>query len=602
MAYIFEHVDNVRLQLDNIIEFPLHVPSRMPQSSSTEESIDHQDLAKLSGRINQTERENMIPQNNTLGYFNRFVEELERKYAVQHNTNDDEKSSAVLITSVNDGSTSKGTDDEIVVQNPLIKSSSPAKLKSRKRVLDEFYDDTDDFIDDSDIYGHVNRQLSNMEVEVKLNGFFVSSGALESLIDEKSDKSSSSRASIITKPTRKSSVTVKKDSNDEIHDQEDLVTITEKKSMKRVSTKKEEWTPNEKILEGLENFKACVRKVDCSNLKKSAAFPIVLNSPLYELDSIVKDNFRENMSKYFGYYETIATILGSEMSATKIKNHISKVNTVYTAIELVQKIKNNLNILSKNIKDNIKTIGSVKLGGKDTDVDDSICSIKGLENPKSVVEKSVCQWYCKWTLEMKDLLFETDNLMKLLQQVKKKVLVSSSSNSAAPKTKKKISVATSNSCTSSTEDGIEYNEINNGKLVSAANNVDGNFNDNLSWNSNMYNMSIAMSIDANINILCSLDEKQEQTIMLLKLCEAFPKEGCRGSDLRSLRTILSKERNNRSKNESVDTKKRKKMVNGAESNTGIILSSTSTKGKMPLKGSVFPPVRSFDEDDFIELF
>ena len=98
-------------------------------------------------------------------------------------------------------------------------------------------------------------------------------------------------------------------------------------------------------------------------------------------------------------------------------------------------------------------------------------SIKGLENPKSVVEKSVCQWYCKWTLEMKDLLFETDNFMKLLQQVKKKVLVSSSSNSATPKTKKKISVATSNSCTSSMEDGIEYNEINNSTLVSIIYNI-----------------------------------------------------------------------------------------------------------------------------------
>ena len=127
-----------------------------------------------------------------LSYFNRFIEEMERKYSAQHvhDVGDDsDEGDDFVVEDGADGdnsSDSEGEGDDAGSKTSKVDgvaSGGEGAPKKKRNRAGDFYDDDDGFIDDSDVHDQVGVQLEAKQKMTKHSGFFVSMGELELLPD-----------------------------------------------------------------------------------------------------------------------------------------------------------------------------------------------------------------------------------------------------------------------------------------------------------------------------------------------------------------------------------------------------------------------------------
>jgi hypothetical protein len=108
---------------------------------------------------------------------------------------------------------------------------------------------------------------------------------------------------------------------------------------KKEKPPKPAWQPNNEVIQALEKFKLFVEQNDAKP-RKNHLFPTILEEPLVQLDSFVKQfHSQEELNKTSGYYEEVMSVLGkSSFSPSKIRTLVLRIEDQRKANKLFTKL------------------------------------------------------------------------------------------------------------------------------------------------------------------------------------------------------------------------------------------------------------------------
>eukprot|EP01039_Chlorochromonas_danica_P007287 gene7287-8064_t len=298
--------------------------------------------------------------------------------------------------------TGTATGTGTVYNSSHTQSPPSSKRLRRKKVFADDYDYSDMFIDDSEAVVQYEKMLQGKSTKTKVDGFFISSGDLEveplpkkarikpikvarsSDSHEKKKVSSdmlvsegevapavvvvdkdnpsdnnNNNSSEKVKSKDKDSVTKKQDKDKgkdkEVEEGVGGVGVDNKLMKEKEKVEKPLWKPAPEVLIALKEFQKAVET--CRNrIRKRRPLPSELHSALLHYEKVVNQHHSaRQISQTSGFYESIQTAVGVEVSALKIRTILNRLHLRDKSNESRTRVDKLINRIQNDLKANIKS-------------------------------------------------------------------------------------------------------------------------------------------------------------------------------------------------------------------------------------------------------
>ena len=224
------------------------------------------------------------------------------------------------------------------------------RIKQLRRTEDA-YDIEDPFIDDSEAYEEIDREMRNQRVRTKYSGFFVNSGdlevesiAMEAVAAAIEEDNGAKKSDVLPSTKTSESITNRAMSTHNNESGNDKTTNNAPNVSDALSKRRQRLMKHEDLVAAFHSF---AETVETSEVKMSRQrFPLPLQPSLLALDAVAIKCKVHNEPTYYAW---LSEVLGSWLSAAKLKSHLILSRKQVLAIEAKDELDDIISVFKTKI-------------------------------------------------------------------------------------------------------------------------------------------------------------------------------------------------------------------------------------------------------------
>lgn len=331
--------------------------------------------------------------------FENVIDKLERKYYVSAPIDEgDSNSSGTRSTATGTPNSNAAiTPAAAETENALPHNSEEGcnndgevRLKRKKKAVNDAYDYSDPFLDDSEaVQEYEGRLMAKRRKSGHKIQYMVSAGNVEGAEEEEveddddeddqveMDQSPTTAAAAIVQAIKQPKKSASSSSNNAaaVASSSSAIAVSASASSagaaaglssssstaaaaaakpKQPPAPKPLWSPNPTVLTAMQQFKDVSATV--GNLSKNAGMPVSLEGPLLHLDTVVMRHFTaKELAKVSGYYEFVQSCLGgAQFPIGRVKSTLTRLYARETARKAYEKLSGLIEVFKAEIAVNIR--------------------------------------------------------------------------------------------------------------------------------------------------------------------------------------------------------------------------------------------------------